>query len=58
VETFPPGQLDALGLGYEALRLVNPRLVLTSITGFGQSGPHRDYRCSDLVASALAVPST
>jgi len=53
VETFPPGQLDALGLGYEALRLVNPRLVLTSITGFGQSGPHRDYRCSDLVASAL-----
>ena len=53
VETFRPGFLDALGLGYEALRAQSPRLVLTSITGFGQTGPHRDFRSCDLVASAL-----
>ena len=53
VETFPPGQMDALGLGYEVLRQLNPRLVLTSITGFGQTGPQSAYRSSDLIASAL-----
>lgn len=53
VESFPPGHLDALGLGWEALRAGNPRLVLTSITGFGQTGPRRTWRSSDLVANAL-----
>ncbi len=53
IETFAPGHLAARGIGYEALREANPRLVLTSITGFGQTGPHRLYRSSDLVASAL-----
>ena len=53
VETFRPGGLDALGLGYGALRAGNPRIVLTSITGFGQSGPHRDYLWSDLIANAM-----
>jgi crotonobetainyl-CoA:carnitine CoA-transferase CaiB-like acyl-CoA transferase len=53
IETFPPGHLDALGLGYGALSAANPRLVLTSITGFGQTGPFRDYASSDLIASAL-----
>ena len=53
VETLPPGRLDALGIGYAALRRANPRLVLTSITPFGQTGPQRDYQSSDLVASAL-----
>jgi len=53
VETFAPGEMDALGLGYEALHQRNPRLVLTSITGFGQTGPQSDYRSSDLIASAL-----
>jgi crotonobetainyl-CoA:carnitine CoA-transferase CaiB-like acyl-CoA transferase len=53
IETFPPGYLDGLDLGYEALSRENPGLVLTSITGFGQTGPHRDFKCSDLVASAL-----
>lgn len=53
VETFPPGHLDALDLGWEALRADNPRLVLTSITGFGQTGPRRAWRSSDLVANAL-----
>jgi benzylsuccinate CoA-transferase BbsE subunit len=53
IETFPPGRLDGLGLGYEALRERNPRLVFTSITGFGQTGPWRSLKSCDLVASAL-----
>jgi crotonobetainyl-CoA:carnitine CoA-transferase CaiB-like acyl-CoA transferase len=53
IETFPPGYLDGLGLGYERLSRYNPGLVVTSITGFGQTGPYRDFQCSDLVAGAL-----
>ncbi|MBW2268688.1 MAG: CoA transferase [Deltaproteobacteria bacterium] len=53
VETLPPGSLDELDLGYASLRELNPALVLTSITGFGQTGPQRDFKSSDLVASAL-----
>jgi crotonobetainyl-CoA:carnitine CoA-transferase CaiB-like acyl-CoA transferase len=39
VEQFRPGVMDRLGLGYEALRTVNPRLIYCAITGYGQSGP-------------------
>jgi crotonobetainyl-CoA:carnitine CoA-transferase CaiB-like acyl-CoA transferase len=53
VESFPPGYLEALGLGYPQLNQINPGLVMASITGFGQSGPYRDYKSCDLVASAL-----
>jgi len=53
VETFPPGHLDEMGLGYSVLKETNSRLVLTSITPFGQTGPYRDYRASDLVAQAM-----
>ncbi len=53
IESFPPGSLDKLGLGYEVLARLNPRLVLTSITPFGQSGPYADYKSSDTVAEAL-----
>lgn len=53
VESFAPGTLASLGLGYEELRRLNSKLVLTSITPFGQSGPHRDYRASDTVAEAV-----
>jgi crotonobetainyl-CoA:carnitine CoA-transferase CaiB-like acyl-CoA transferase len=53
VETFPPGYLDELGAGYTRLKALNPGLVLTSITGFGQTGPQRDFASTDLVASAL-----
>ena len=52
VETAP-GYLESLGLGYAELSQVNPRLVMASITGFGQYGPYRDYKSCDLVASAL-----
>ncbi len=53
VETFPPGYLESLGLGYDTLRELNPRLIMTSITPFGQSGPRRDWKGSDLVHLAL-----
>lgn len=53
VETYTPGYLDTLGLGYEALSAVNPGLILASITGFGQNGPYRQFKSSDLVAQAM-----
>jgi len=53
VETFSPGYLKRLGLNYEALKEFNPRLIMTSITNFGQTGPYRDYKSCDIVASAL-----
>lgn len=40
VESFRPGVLDRLGLGFDALHAVNPRLVLCSVTGYGQTGPY------------------
>ena len=46
VETFEPGYLDSLGLGYDGLATIRPDIILTSITGFGQDGPHAHYRWS------------
>src|SRR5262245_58077353 len=53
VESFPPGYLDRLGLGYAALEQLNPRLIYTSVTSFGQSGPYRDFKGSELIAQAM-----
>ena len=53
VETFLPGYLKDLGLGFEALSEINPRLILVSVTGFGQNGPQKNYQSCDLVASAV-----
>jgi crotonobetainyl-CoA:carnitine CoA-transferase CaiB-like acyl-CoA transferase len=52
IETFPPGYLKNLGIDFEVLRAVNPRLILVSVTGFGQTGPRSTYTPCDLVASA------
>ncbi|RME43689.1 MAG: CoA transferase [Chloroflexi bacterium] len=54
IETYPPGRLDELGISFESLRGLNPRLILISITPFGQSGPYRDYKGSDLIAMAMS----
>ncbi|BDG01563.1 CaiB/BaiF CoA transferase family protein [Anaeromyxobacter oryzae] len=54
VESFRPGVLDRLGLGYEALRAVNPGLVLCSITGYGQDGPYATRAGHDLDYCAVA----
>jgi len=49
IENSPPGYMTNLGLGYPVLKEINPRLVMASITEFGQSGPYRDYKGSNLV---------
>lgn len=53
VENFRPGVLDRLGLGYESLRAINPRIILTSISNFGQRGPYRDLRGSEITLYAM-----
>jgi len=54
IETAPPGELERLGLGYEALHRINARLVLVSITPFGQTGPRRHWQTSALIAEAVS----
>jgi crotonobetainyl-CoA:carnitine CoA-transferase CaiB-like acyl-CoA transferase len=46
--------MPGLGLGFETLRQVNPGLVMTSISSFGQTGPYRDYQASDLTIWGLS----
>ena len=53
LESFAPGYMESLGLGYDELSTINPSLIMTSLTGFGQDGPYRDYKTSDLVAMAM-----
>lgn len=54
IENFRPGAVARLGLGYDAVRRTNPRLVYLSISGFGQTGPYRDRPCTDTVAQAFS----
>jgi len=53
IESEAPGTLAGLGCGSAALRAANPRLVVASITPFGQTGPYRAWRASDTVAQAM-----
>ncbi|MYE46932.1 MAG: CoA transferase [Chloroflexi bacterium] len=53
IEDFAPGQLDAWGLGHEALAAARPGAIVVSVTDYGQSGPYRDWRATDLTALAL-----
>lgn len=54
IESFEPGYLTKLGLDYAALSSINPRIIMTSITPFGQTGPYKDYRASDLTLMAMS----
>ena len=54
IENYRPGAMKRLGLGYEVLKDVNPRLVYTSISGFGQTGPWADRPGFDLMAQAMS----
>ncbi|MEV0809922.1 CoA transferase [Micromonospora sp. NPDC050200] len=56
VESFRPGHLERLGLGPEVLLARNPRLVLTRISAFGQSGPYRDREATGIVLQAMGGP--
>ena len=53
VESFKPGTVAKFGLDYETLTKVNPKLVLASISNFGQTGPYRDFRATDLILTAM-----
>ena len=53
VENFRPDVKHRLGIGYDDLRAVNPRLVYASISGFGEEGPYRDRPSFDQIAQAM-----
>ncbi|MBI4496489.1 MAG: CoA transferase [Chloroflexi bacterium] len=53
LESYQPGYLDSLGLGYEQLRAWNPGVILTSLSPFGQEGPYAQYATSDLVLMGI-----
>ena len=55
VESFSPRYLDSLGIGYSALNGINPSLSMTSITGFGQSGPYKGYKVTELTSFTMGA---
>jgi crotonobetainyl-CoA:carnitine CoA-transferase CaiB-like acyl-CoA transferase len=54
VENYRPGTLEEMGLGYARLRELNPRLVVTSLSGFGQTGPYAKRALFDAIAQATS----
>lgn len=53
MENFTPGTMDRLGLGWEALSARNPRLIMASTSGFGQTGPYRERPALDIIVQAM-----
>ena len=53
IESFPPGYMDGLSLGYTGLEAINPELVMVSITPFGSDGPYARWKAPDIVGMAL-----
>ncbi len=54
IENFRPGVMESFGLGYDDLAAVNPRVVLTRISNFGQTGPYRDWQGDHLIHTSIA----
>jgi len=54
IESYDPGYLDRIGLGYREVRRINERIIMTSITPFGQKGPLSGYRATDLIVMGMA----
>ena len=52
VESFKPGTMERLGLGYDTLSKINPNLLMTSVSNFGQTGPYRDYLINEVALYA------
>lgn len=57
-ENFSPGVVERLGLGYEALRQINPRLVYAQIKGFARNSPYERFTCWDPIAQAMSGASS
>jgi crotonobetainyl-CoA:carnitine CoA-transferase CaiB-like acyl-CoA transferase len=55
IENYHPGYLESLGLGFDALHAINPKLIVTSVSPFGQSGPYRDWKGTDLIEWAMSL---
>jgi CoA:oxalate CoA-transferase len=54
IEDFTPGKMARLGIGFRSLQKINPRLVMTSITAFGQTGPYKNYKMNHLTAWGMS----
>jgi len=52
IENFSPGTMDRMGVGYEVLRAVNPRIIYGAVSAFGQTGPYSHHRGYDILAQA------
>jgi crotonobetainyl-CoA:carnitine CoA-transferase CaiB-like acyl-CoA transferase len=52
IESFPPGYLSELGLSYQHLKEINPGIILVSISPFGQTGPRKNWKITDIVGMA------
>lgn len=55
VENYLPGKLASMGLGYEELSKINPKLIYASITGYGQDGPYADRPGYDVIIEVIYI---
>ena len=54
IESYDPGYIEGLGLGYQTLERINPGIIMASITGFGQTGPYKEYKTAEITLWSLS----